>query len=226
MFPFGAFVNALAIFAGSVLGLLIGARLKDKMRTTVFHCLSLAVLVIGIKMSLVTEQPVIMIFSLLIGGIIGEFFDLETKFLKVGDIIKSKINSKNPKFTDGLVNATVLFCIGAMAIIGSFDEGLRDDRSIVYSKSILDGFTSIALASVYGVGVFLSGVMVFIYQGLLTILAVFLQPYISEVLMTELTAVGGALIIGIALNLMELTQIRLTNLLPSLIISVILVSFM
>ncbi len=225
MFPVGAFVNAIAIIIGSLVGLMIGQKLPDKIRTTVFNCLALAVLVIGIQMALQTQNAIILIFSLVLGGIIGEVLNLETRFLNLGEIIKRKINSKNPNFTQGFVSATVLFCIGAMAIIGSFDEGLRDDTSIAFSKSILDGFSSIMFASVYGFGVLLSSICVFIYQGLLTVFAGYLQPYISQSLMTELTAVGGALIIGISFNLLEMTQIRLTNLLPSLLICILLVSF-
>ncbi len=223
--PLGALVNAIAIIVGSSVGLIIGSKLPDRIRTTVFHCLALAVFVIGIQMSFQTKNAVILIFSLVLGGIIGEALDLETRFMNVGEKIKAKINSKNPNFTHGFVSATVLFCIGAMAIIGSFDEGLRGETSVAFSKSILDGFTSILLASVYGFGVFLSALCVFIYQGSLTLLAGVLEPYISENMMTELTAVGGAMIIGISFNLLEMTQIRLTNLLPSLLVCVLLVIF-
>ncbi len=221
--PLGALVNAGTIILGSIVGLIVGSKLPEKIRQTVFHCLALSTIVIGVQMALATQAPLIMIFSLVLGGIIGEALDLETRFLGLGEVIKKRIKSKNPQFTQGFVTATVLFCIGAMAILGSFDEGLRGDRTVVFSKSILDGFSSIVLASVYGVGVLLSAVCVFVYQGALTVFAGYLQPYISEMLMSELTAVGGVLVIGISLNLLEVVQIRLTNLLPSLIIAVFLV---
>lgn len=215
--PVGPAVNALAIVGGGLLGLAIGSRLPERVRAIVFQGLGLCTLVIGLQMALTTKAPILLILSVLLGGICGELLRLEDRFLGLGDRLKARLKSGNPRFTEGLVNAAVLFCIGAMAIVGSFDEGLRGDRTVVLSKSILDGFAAIAMASAYGVGVVFAAVPLLLYQGALVVFAGMLQPWLTPPLMTELTATGGVLITGISLNLLNLTQIRLSNLLPALL---------
>ena len=185
MIPVGAVVNASGIALGGLVGLAFGSRLPERVRTIVFQGLGLCVLVIGFKMALPTQNPLIVIFSIVIGSVIGE-----------------------------------LLCIGAMAIIGSFDEGLRGDRAVVLSKAIIDSFAALAMASAYGLGVLFSALPVLIYQGSLTLLAGSLQQWLDPATMTELTAVGGTLIIGIGLNMLEITHISLSNMLPSLLVVV------
>ena len=148
---------------------------------------------------------------------------LEDLFNRLGEILKSRVKSRNALFTDGFVTASLIFCVGSMAIVGSFDEGLRNDPSILLSKSILDGFASIALASTYGIGVIFSAIPVFIYQYGLTLFASLFRDVFSPVLINELTAVGGLLILGIGINLMKIKYIKISNLLPSLAVVVILV---
>lgn len=217
MIPLGAIVNALGITIGSLVGLAFGARLPERVRAIVFQGLGLCVLVIGFKMALLTQAPLIVIFSIVIGSVVGEVAGLEARLVRVGDWLKGRLKSSNPLFTDGMVNASVLFCIGAMAIIGSFDEGLRGDRAVVLSKTIIDSFAALAMASAYGLGVLFSAIPVLIYQGSLTLLAGSLQNWLDPATMTELTAVGGTLIIGIGLNMLEITRISLSNMLPSLL---------
>ena len=211
MIPLGAIINALGITIGSLVGLAFGARLPERVRAIVFQGLGLCVLVIGFKMALLTQNPLIVIFSIVIGSVAGEMIGLE------GDWLKGRLKSSNPLFTEGMVNASVLFCIGAMAIIGSFDEGLRGDRAVVLSKTIIDSFAALAMASAYGLGVLFSAIPVLIYQGALTLLAGSLQSWLDPATMTELTAVGGTLIIGIGLNMLEITRISLSNMLPALL---------
>ena len=225
VFPLGPLINAVLIIVGSLIGMSMGARLPAKVREIVFHALGLCTLVIGMGMALETSEQILLIISLLLGGIIGELLDLETFFTSLGDLLKSKIKSANPKFTQGIVNSSVIFCIGAMAIIGSFEEALNGDRAVVYSKSILDFFCSIALASAYGLGVLFSGVIVFIYQGSLVLFAGILEPIFTEAVMRELSATGGVIIIGIGLNLLEITKLRLSNFIPALVIVVCLAMF-
>ena len=157
-----------------------------------------------------------LIFSILLGGLCGEAIRLEERFMRLSDSLKGRLRSDNPLFTEGLVNAAVLFCIGAMSFLGSFDEGLRGDRTLVYSKSVMDGFSAIALASAYGSGVPLAAVPLLLYQGLLVLFAGLIQPWIGPAALNEITALGGLMVIGIGLNLLNLTQIRLTNMLPAL----------
>ena len=215
MIPLGAIINALGITIGSLVGLAFGARLPERVRAIVFQGLGLCVLVIGFKMALLTQNPLIVIFSIVIGS--GEMIGLEARLIRVGDWLKGRLKSSNPLFTEGMVNASVLFCIGAMAIIGSFDEGLRGDRAVVLSKTIIDSFAALAMASAYGLGVLFSAIPVLIYQGALTLLAGSLQSWLDPTTMTELTAVGGTLIIGIGLNMLEITRISLSNMLPALL---------
>ena len=215
MIPLGAIINALGITIGSLVGLAFGARLPERVRAIVFQGLGLCVLVIGFKMALLTQNPLIVIFSIVIGSVAGEMIGLEARLIRV-DWLKGRLKSSNPLFTEGMVNASVLFCIGAMAIIGSFDEGLRGDRAVVLSKTIIDSFAALAMASAYGLGVLFSAIPVLIYQGALTLLAGSLQSWLDPATMTELTAVGGTLIIGIGLNMLEITRISLSNMLPSL----------
>lgn len=217
MIPVGAFVNALGIALGSLVGVAFGSRLPERIRTIVFQGLGLCTVVLGFKMALPTQQPLIVIFSIVIGSAVGEACKLESRLMRVGDLLKARLRSSNPLFTDGMVNASVLFCIGAMAIVGSFDEGIRGDRAVVFSKTLIDSFAALALASAYGVGVLFSALPVLIYQGSLTLLAGTFQQWLDPATMTELTAVGGTLIIGIGLNMLEVTRIALSNMLPSLL---------
>lgn len=217
VFPLGTVVNVGAILAGGVIGLLLGGRLSERFRSIVFTALGLSVLVIGIKMGLATDNPIILVFSLLLGAVTGEAMNLEKQLESVGDWLKRKCGSEGSQFTEGFVSASILFCIGSLAILGPFDEGLRGDRTILYTKSILDGFASIAFAASLGAGVIFAAIPILIYQGLLTEFATVLQPLLTDSMMMELTAAGGVLIIGIGINLLELRKIPLTNMLPALV---------
>lgn len=222
MLPLGPLVNALTVAAGAGLGMLLGARLPEKVRQIVFQGIGLCVLVIGIQSALKTTNPLIMIFSIVIGSIIGELLTLEDKLAGLGEVLKKRTSSANPHFTEGFLSASVIFCVGAMAILGSFEEGLGNGRSIVYTKSILDGFTAMAMASALGLGVLFSGLTVLLYQGVLVLFASLLIDWLTPAVMTELTATGGIIIIGIGINMLELLRIRLANMIPALLVVVIL----
>lgn len=223
MLPVGSITNAAAIIAGGLFGLALGRRFPDNIKNIVFQGIGLAVLIIGIQMALKVEKPLILVFSVLIGGICGELLKLDDRFNSIGDILKKKLKSSNELFTEGFVTASLIFCVGSMAIIGAFDEGLRGDPSILLTKAILDGFTAIALASTFGFGVTLSAAPVFIYQYSLTLFAMQFKNLFSAVLINELTAVGGLLIMGIGVILLDIKRINISNLLPSLIVVVVLV---
>lgn len=222
MLPVGSLVNAAAIIVGGAIGLALHGRFPARARLIVFQALGLSVIVIGMQMALKMTQPLLVIFSLIIGGVIGELLNIEDFLERMGNRVKRLTKSQNNLFTDGLVTAMLIFCVGSMAILGAFDEGLRGDPKILFTKAMLDGFTSIALASTYGAGVLLSSIPVFLYQFSLTLLAGSVQQFFTPELITQLTATGGVLILGIGVNLLELLRIRLSNLLPSLVIVVIL----
>lgn len=216
MLPVGTIVNTVAILGGGIIGLIIGRRFPEGMRNLVFQGLGLCVLIIGIQMALKFTNPLLMIFSILLGGVTGEILRLEQFFASLGDRVKRLVGSSSSMFTDGMITASLLYCVGSMAILGSFDEGLRGDPTLLFTKSMLDGFASIALASTYGIGVLFSAVPLFLYQFSLTMFASMFREVITPGLVNELTAVGGLLIIGIGINLMKLTYIRISNLLPAL----------
>lgn len=227
VFPLGSVVNVACILIGGGIGLLLGSRMPERVRSIVFSGLGLCVLIIGVQMGLKTENPLVLVFSVLLGAVTGELLCIEDRLVALSEWIKYRIGRFGEgAFTEGFVSTSVLFCIGSMAILGSFEEGVRGDHTILFTKAILDGFAAIAFAASYGVGVLFSSIPVFVYQGGLTELATVLQPILSDAIMNELTATGGVLIVGISINLLELRRIPLSNMLPSLVYAPLLGSWM
>lgn len=222
MLPTGSLVNAAAVVLGSSLGLALGRHFPERVRDLVFQALGLSTMVLGMSMALHMTNPLIMIFSLLLGGIAGELVRLEDRLAEMGHWIKRLTRSSNALFTDGLVTATLLFCVGSMAIVGAMEDGLKGDPTLLYTKSLLDGFASIALASTYGLGVLFAAVPVLLYQGGLTLGAAHFRELVSPPLVAEVSSVGGVLILAIGINLLKLTTIRIGNLLPSLLMGAVL----
>ena len=220
--PIGTFVNIIAVIIGSVIGLLLGSRFPEKIKNIAFQALGLISLLIGMQMALKVENPLTLIFAVLIGAIIGEWINLEKIFDNAGEFLKRKVKSKNDKFTEGLVTAFLIFCVGSMTIVGSINEGVNGDRTLLLTKSILDGFTSIALASTMGIGVLFSIIPMLILQGGLTIFAGMFQSFFTPTLINQLTATGGILILGIALNILEIKKIKVVNMLPALLMIILL----
>ncbi|WP_462324712.1 DUF554 domain-containing protein [Desulfoplanes sp.] len=220
MIPVGTLVNAMAVILGSVAGLLLRERFPERIRVVAFQGVGLCVLVIGMQMAFKSDNVLIVVVSVLLGGIAGELLQLEKLFERLALKLKRVIRSSNPLFTDGLVSASLIFCIGALAIVGSFDEGIRGDHSLLFTKAVLDGFTSVILATTYGVGVLFSAVPILVYQGSLTLFASSFQTVFSPEIISQLTATGGVLILGIGINILEIKQIRISSMLPSLVIVV------
>ncbi len=225
LIPLGTLVNVLAIAVGGFIGMALGTRLPERIRQILFQAIGLSTLVLGASMAIKSEKMLLMFGSILLGAILGEVLRLEARFINLGDWLKRRLGTTNPEFTNGLVSATMLFCIGSMAILGPFQEALSGERTLLYTKSILDGCAAMALASAFGFGIILSVVPLFIYQGLLTVFAGLLLPLLPPPILTELTAVGGVLIVGIGLNLLKVVVIPLTNFLPSLVVVAVLANF-
>jgi len=219
----GTIVNVITVIVGSTIGLYLGNRIPDKINKGVFQALGLFTLVLGVNMAIKGEMLLIIVFSLIIGTIIGELLNLDKAVEGLSSGLKNKLKLKNPKFTEGMLTAFLLYCIGSMTIIGAIDEGLGKGSQILYTKAIMDGFSSIALASVFGLGVAMSVVPLLIFQGGITLLAYWLGDFIGVEIINELTAVGGILLVGLGINILEIKQIRIMNMLPSLIVVVALV---
>ena len=223
MIGMGTVVNAAAILAGAALGLVLRKGLPDRWQETIMHAIGLSVTVIGIQMAMKTNNIIIVIISLVAGSIIGEYFDIDKALNRFGSWIGAKLTKDNKKNSaaaiigQGFVATSLIYCVGAMAIVGSIQEGLTGDASTLYAKSILDGITAIIFAANMGVGVALSALSVAIYQGTITLLAGSMEAIMTPALLAELTATGGILIIAIGLNMLKLVQIRIANMLPAII---------
>jgi len=218
--PVGAAINAGAVVAGGCIGMLLGDRLSGRMRLMVFQALGLCTIAIGIQMSFKTSNPLYMVGSVLLGAIIGEALRLEDAITNGGDKLKRVLRSGNAHFTNGFVTASLLFCIGSMAILGSLQEGIGGARTIVLTKTTLDFFAAIALGAAYGSGVMFASLPILLYQGGLTLFADAVSPWMSDLMRTELEATGGIMVLGIGVNLLEIKKIPLSNLLPALLVVV------
>lgn len=220
--PLGTIVNVLAVLAGSAAGLVVRRALPDKVRQIVFQGIGLFTVFYGVQMALKLEPGVThalaLIFSLLIGGVAGELLDLQARLEALGDRLKARLRHAGERFTEGLVTAFLIFCVGPMTIVGALDDGLRGDHALLFTKSTLDGFMSIALASTYGLGVPFAAVPLFIFQYAVTLLGLGARQVFTEVMVHQLTAVGGVLILGLGLNLLDVAKLRITNLLPALLV--------
>ena len=218
----GTLVNTGTVILGSILGLLIGSRFNQRINNIVMHGLGLVTLLIGIKMAIQTEKVLLVISSLVLGGIVGELMKLEEGIEKLGDFIKSKVKSDSANFTLGFVTASLVFCVGPMTVVGSIQDGINQDASVLYAKSILDGFASLAFASTLGIGVIFSALTVLIFQGALTLLGGSLTFLVQPEILNELTATGGLIILGIGFYLLGIKRIGVANFLPALVLVVIL----
>lgn len=228
MFLLGTLVNGLLIVIGTLLGKLFH-RIPEGMKSTVMHAIGLAVIVLGLQMGFKSNNFLIVIVSLAMGAVIGEYFALEDKLNKLGDWLERKIGSNsNGSISEGFVTATLIFVIGAMAIIGALDSGIRGDHDVLYTKAIIDGFTSIILATSLGIGVIFSAIPVVLYQGLIALFATQIDRFVPQALMDsfilEMTATGGVMIFAIGLNLTGMIKVKVANLLPGILVTGIIVT--
>ena len=216
--PLGSIVNALSVIIGSIIGIYFGSFLSEKIRKAVFQIIGLFTLALGIQMSLKTNQFLILLVSLIIGTIIGESLSIEKGIESLSNKLKIKLQSENKLFSEGLITAFLLYCVGSMTFVGSIEEGIHQDRTLMYTKSLMDGITSILLASSFGTGVLFSAIPLLIFQSALTLGAHYFESYLHPELITEISAVGGVIIIGIGLNILEITKIKVSNMLPALLL--------
>lgn len=219
----GSLTNFLAIVIGSGIGLFIKRGIPERYKETIMQSLGIAVGIIGLKMALSSENMILVILSIAIGAVCGECLKIQQALDHFGAALTHRLGDRYGDVGRGFVTATLVFCIGAMAIVGSIQEGINGDSSILYAKSMLDGIIAIVFAAAMGIGIALAAIPVLFYQGMITICASVSGEAISQSAITELTAVGGILIIGISLNMLELKLIRVANLLPSIPIVILFV---
>jgi uncharacterized membrane protein YqgA involved in biofilm formation len=218
-------INALAIVAGSFIGILLKKGLSKRFETTIFTAAGVTTIVIGVQMALKTSHILALALALILGGLIGTAIKIEDAVLRLGERLKNRFarGEESGSFALGFLTASVLYCSGAMAIIGSFKAGTEGDFSILFTKSILDGTLSVLFASAMGIGVAFSAISVLAYQGILTLVSIWLKPYVTPLMLAELTGIGGALVLMIGLNLLDIKKLKTGDFLPALVFTVLFV---
>jgi uncharacterized membrane protein YqgA involved in biofilm formation len=221
----GTLINIAAVILGGGIGLIFRSRLPERITRTFFQAIGLFTLFLGFSMSLKTNNPLLLIFSLILGAFLGTILRLQERMENGGNQIQKKLKLKGGQFSEGMVTAFLMFCMGSMTILGAIEEGLGNEPKLLLIESLMDGFSSIALAAALGVGVIFSIVPLLIYQGGLTILASWLGESLSEVMIDELTATGGILLIGLGITILGIKKIEVLNLIPALLFIIPLVYF-
>ena len=217
----GTVVNALAIVAGSVTGLLFKGGIPRNYNQTVMQAIALEVILIGFKGSLKGDDFLLVIFSLAIGSILGEWFRIEARLEQLGNWLQSRFSVGGDGIARGFVSASLLFCVGSMAIVGALESGLSGNHQTLFAKSVLDGITAVIFASTFGIGVLFSAVAVLFYQGLITLTASFMSQFLVPATISQMTAVGGLLIMAIGFNILEIKRIRVGNMLPAIFLPLV-----
>ena len=225
----GTIVNALAVIAGAALGLLLKKALPKKLGDALVSGVALCVLFIGVEGALKCTNPLVMILSMVFGAIVGTLLDLDGKICRLGEKLEKKFSKKggeNSTFGAAFVQSFLLFCVGAMAVTGSIQSGINGDNSILFAKSTLDGVSSVIYAATMGPGVFLSAPALFVYQGTITLISYALGEVLSPYMISEMTAVGSLLIVGIALNMLGITKLKLMDYIPAIFFPILFCLFM
>ena len=214
----GTIVNALAIVAGTALGLILKSGIRDNYRETIMNAIGLSVLLIGMIGAIKTNNLLLLIFSLAIGSVIGEALKIEDRLAGLGKLIESKTSSTDGSVAKAFVTASLVFCVGSMAIVGSIESGLTGNHQTLFAKAVLDGIVSIFLSSTLGFGVIFSAAAVFVYQGIITLLSSSLKAFLTDAMIREISAIGGVLIMAIGLNMLNIKKIKVGNMLPAIVL--------
>lgn len=224
------YINSIAVVVGALIGLFVGSKLKDEFKELIFISSGIVTLIIGISMALQTQSFLVLLFSIIIGGIIGHLVGIEEAILRLGNWMEKKSSSSKDEqegkngslFARGFLSASVLFCSGAMTVLGSIAAGTQQDYTLLLIKSVMDGSMAIVFAAVYGAGVIGSAVFVLLYQGFFTLAGGFLAPLMGEAGIVELSASGGILLVMIAFGLLSIRQFKTGNFIPALFVAPVL----
>ena len=217
----GTIVNSIAIILGALLGIIIKKGMKEKYKTTVMDGIGLSVVIIGIMGGIESNNIILIIASIVVGSIVGEILDIDSKLENLGNNMEKRFGKGDSNFSKGFVTASLVYCIGAMAIVGALESGLTGNHETLFAKSILDGITAIIFSSTFGIGVAFAAIPVFIYQGIITLLANSAKDLLTTTVINEMSAVGGILILAIGINILGIKKIKVANMLPSIIIPLI-----
>lgn len=217
----GTIVNVLTIIVGSFLGYFMRNGIKEEYKTTIMDGLGLTVLIIGISGSIKTENILLVIASIVIGSIMGEMIGIEKRLDNMALGLEKRFGKGDSNFSKGFITATLVFCVGAMAIVGSLEAGLTGNYQTLFAKSILDGVAALIFASTMGIGVVFSVIPLFIYQGGITLLSTVLKDVFTPLVINEMSAVGGVLILAIGINLLGIKKIKIGNMLPALLVPIV-----
>lgn len=224
MILLGSLVNGGAIVVGGLVGMFAGKLLPERLRTSVMAALSLMTIGIAVPGLLKSSNALIPIISMVIGTIIGELLNIDAAVNKLGENLQKRFSPS--RVTEGFVTGSLVFAIGALAVMGPLQSGLQHQHDLLFSKSVIDGVASIVFASTLGLGVALSGLMVFAVEGSIALLASVVAPYLGEAVVNEITFVGSLLIVGISLNLLGITKLRILNMVPAILLPILLCRFM
>jgi len=218
-------INALAVVLGSIIGLILRKGIKERYQSIIFAASGITSLTIGIQMALKTTHLLAFAIALILGGLLGTWLNIEGRIMNFGETLKRRFDSKSEgsTFALGFLNASILYCAGALAIVGSFKAGTEGDYSLILTKSVLDGFMSIIFAGAMGPGVAFSAITVLLYQGSLTLISVWVKPFVTDIMLAELTGIGGALVIMIGFGLLDLKKFKTGDFLPALLVAIALV---
>ena len=238
-FMTGTIVNTIGVIIGGLIGILLGKAIPEKLSSRLMQALGLCTLLIGLTgtvkditfnndQTVYSQNIILIIISMVVGTLIGELLDLDKLLNDLGNRLQEKFKSKNGNSTlaEGFVTASLLFCVGAMTIVGSMQSGLLGDNSTIFAKTVLDFIASIVFASSLGIGVVLSAAFVFTYQGAITLIAYFAGNFLSNYMISQMTFVGNLIIIALALNMLKITKIKVMNFVPAIFIPIILCLFM
>lgn len=218
----GTLVNTASIIVGGFIGTVFHRTLPQRYQAIIFQGMGLFVVVLGVSMSIKMEHVLVSVFSLLLGGLFGELLRIDQQITTLAEWLKRSLRFKSEKFTDGFISASLIYCIGAMAVLGAIEEGTGKYPTLLLTKSVMDGFTSIAFAAALGIGVIFSAATVAIYQGIITLITYLFAESLNMAIVNELSAVGGILIVGLGINMLEIKEIKVINLLPSLVFVIVL----
>lgn len=214
----GTIVNSGAIIAGSLVGLIFKGRIKENYTETIMKGLALCVMLIGLMNAMKVDNMLLLIFSIVIGCVLGEAMNIEGKLEDLGHALERKFEGSDHSIAKGFVTASLLFCVGSMAIIGSIESGLTGNHQTLFAKSILDGITSIIFSTTLGLGVAFSAAAVFVYQGIITVCAGLLKDVLTTATIMDISSVGGVLIIALGFNVLEVSKIKVGNMLPAILV--------